>query len=88
MSLQFFAPAGVKSARHKKERDDGDENKINHRFCLQIADLGARLCAKHQPQHVDKVCGIRQIPAGWLCIAAAAGLRHSRAPGAELKCAG
>ena len=40
MSLQFSAPAGVKSAGHKKQRDDGDENKVNHRFCFQIASLG------------------------------------------------
>jgi hypothetical protein len=31
-SLEFFAPVGVKFAGHKKECDDGDENKINHRF--------------------------------------------------------
>jgi hypothetical protein len=41
MSLQFFAPAGVQSARHKKERDDGDENKINHKFGFQIAGFGS-----------------------------------------------
>jgi hypothetical protein len=41
MSLQFFAPAGVQPARHKKERDDGDENRVNHRFCFQIAGLGS-----------------------------------------------
>jgi hypothetical protein len=41
MSLQFFAPAGVKPAGHKKQRDDGDENKINHRFCFLIADPGS-----------------------------------------------
>src|ERR1039458_4601975 len=35
--------------------------------------VGARLCAKHQPQHVEKLCGTRHIPAGWLCEAAAAG---------------
>ena len=34
---------------------------------------GARLCAKHQPQHVEKLCGIRPIPAGHSCEAAAAG---------------
>jgi hypothetical protein len=28
---------GVKFARHKKERDYGDENKINHRFCFPVA---------------------------------------------------
>ena len=37
MSLQFFAPAGVQPARHKKERDDGDENRVNHRFGSQFA---------------------------------------------------
>jgi hypothetical protein len=31
-SLEFFAPVGVKLARHKKQGDDSDENKINHRF--------------------------------------------------------
>jgi hypothetical protein len=35
--------------------------------------VGARLCAKHQPQHVKKLCGIRNITAGWFCEAAAAG---------------
>jgi hypothetical protein len=33
-----------------------------------------------QPQHVEKLCGIRHIPAGWFCEAAAAALQHSRAP--------
>ena len=32
MSLKFFAPAGVKPARDKKERDDGDVNEVSHRF--------------------------------------------------------
>jgi hypothetical protein len=27
--------------------------------------IGARLCAKHQPQHVEKLCDIRHIPADW-----------------------
>jgi hypothetical protein len=35
----------------------------------------------HQPQHDEKVSGIRRIPAGRFCEAAAAGLQHSRAPG-------
>jgi hypothetical protein len=30
MSLQFFTPAGVKSAGHKKQCDDGDENEVSH----------------------------------------------------------
>ena len=30
--LEFFAPAGVKLARHKKQGDDGDENQVGHRF--------------------------------------------------------
>ena len=41
MSLQFSAPAGVKSAGHKKQRDDGDENKVNHRFCFHVAGPGS-----------------------------------------------
>jgi len=52
--------------------------------------IGARLCAKHQPQHVEKLCGIRRIPAGQSCEAAAAGpaqAGHSRAPGAVPECA-
>jgi hypothetical protein len=52
-----------------------------------VCQIGARLCAKHQSQHVEKLCGIRCIPAGWFCEAAAAGLRHSRAPGAVRECA-
>ncbi|MGA3284533.1 MAG: hypothetical protein ABSD57_08750 [Verrucomicrobiota bacterium] len=48
---------------------------------------GTRLCAEHQPQHVEKLCDTRRIPAGQSCEAAAAGLRHSRAPGAVPKCA-
>jgi hypothetical protein len=35
--------------------------------------IGARLCAKHQPQRVEKLCGTRRIPAGHSCEAAAAG---------------
>jgi hypothetical protein len=49
---------------------------------LKRNKIGARLCAKHQPQHVEKLCDIRRIPADWFCEAAAAGLRLSRAPGA------
>jgi len=30
--LKFFAPVGVKLARHKKQRDDGDVNNISHRL--------------------------------------------------------
>jgi hypothetical protein len=33
---------GVKFARHKKERDDGDENEVNHRFGFQIAGAMCR----------------------------------------------
>jgi hypothetical protein len=55
--------------------------------CPESNRIGARLCAKHQPQHVEKLYGIRRIPAGWFCEAAAAGLRHSRAPGAVRGCA-
>jgi hypothetical protein len=42
-SLEFFAPVGVKSAGHKKQRDDGDENKINHRLFHLTAIWGSRL---------------------------------------------
>jgi hypothetical protein len=31
-SLEFFAPVGVKLARHKKQGDDGDVNQVGHRF--------------------------------------------------------
>ena len=54
-----------------------------HKCCAP----GARLS---QPQHVEKICGIRRIPAGWFCEAAAAGpapAGHSRAPGAVRECA-
>jgi hypothetical protein len=47
--------------------------------------IGARLCAKHSRSDRDSTmkssAGIRRIRAGWFCEAAAAGLRHSRAPG-------
>jgi hypothetical protein len=43
--------------------------------------IGARLCAKHQPQHIKRLCGIGHKATGWFCKTAAAGLRHSRAPG-------
>ena len=29
---EFFAPAGVNFARHKKQGEDSDENQIGHRF--------------------------------------------------------
>jgi hypothetical protein len=35
-SLEFFAPAGVQFARHKKKRDDSNENKVSHRFCFKL----------------------------------------------------
>jgi hypothetical protein len=35
MSLQFFAPAGVKPARDKKERDDGEVDEVSHTLCFQ-----------------------------------------------------
>jgi hypothetical protein len=50
-------------------------------------DGGARLCAKHQPQHIEKLRGITHISAGCICEAAAAGLRHIRAPRAVRGCA-
>jgi hypothetical protein len=31
-ALEFFAPMGVKLARHKKQGEDGDENQVGHRF--------------------------------------------------------
>jgi hypothetical protein len=34
--LEFFAPMGIKFARHKKQGDDGDVNKISHRFRFGI----------------------------------------------------
>jgi hypothetical protein len=30
MALQFFAPAGVESARDKKERDDSEIDEVSH----------------------------------------------------------
>ena len=27
--------------------------------------VGARLCTRHQPQYVEKLCDIRRIPIGW-----------------------
>src|SRR5450759_437004 len=41
MSLQFFAPAGVKPARDKKERDNGEMDEVSHRLCFQIAGSGS-----------------------------------------------
>jgi hypothetical protein len=37
-SLEFFAPVGVKLARHKKEGDDGDVNKVSHRFRFKVVN--------------------------------------------------
>jgi hypothetical protein len=31
-SSKFFAPTSVKPARHEKQGDDGDKNKISHGF--------------------------------------------------------
>jgi hypothetical protein len=66
-SLEFFAPVGVKLARHKKQGDDGDENKINHRFCFQIAGAMCRSrlpielnCVRSCPHH-DAIPGKRLI---------------------------
>jgi hypothetical protein len=50
-SLEFFAPVGVKLARHKKQGDDGDENKINHRFCFQIA---GKTCQSRLPAESNR----------------------------------
>jgi len=50
MSLQFFAPAGVKPARDKKERDDGEVDEVSHGFCFKLRALGARLS---QPQQIE-----------------------------------
>jgi len=41
MSLQIFAPAGVEFASHKKQRDDGDENKVSHELYLPFAASGS-----------------------------------------------
>jgi hypothetical protein len=30
--LEFFAPVGVKFARHKKQGEDSDEYQIGHRY--------------------------------------------------------
>jgi hypothetical protein len=43
---------GVKFARHKKERDDGDENKIKHRFCFQIA---GKACWSRLPVESNRI---------------------------------
>jgi hypothetical protein len=45
-SLEFFAPVGVKLARHKKQGDDGDENQINHTFCLPVAGEACQPAAR------------------------------------------
>jgi len=29
--------------------------------------IGARLCAKHQPQHIERLCGIGHVSAGRFC---------------------
>jgi len=47
-------------------------------------EVGARLCAKHQPQHVEKLYGIRCIPTGLglrSCCGWSRPAGHSRAPG-------
>jgi hypothetical protein len=31
-ALEFFAPVGVDLARHKKQGEHGDVNKVSHRF--------------------------------------------------------
>jgi len=42
---------------------------------------GPRLCALHQPQHIETLHGHRRIPARHASGGAAAGPRHSRGPG-------
>ena len=49
--------------------------------------IRARLCATHQPQHVEMRCDVRRIRAVQSCEASAADLRHCRAPGALSGCA-
>jgi len=34
MVSEFFAPMRVELRGHKKQRDDGDENQVSHRFRL------------------------------------------------------
>ena len=37
---------GVKLARHKKQGEDGDENQINHTFCLPVAGEASQPAAR------------------------------------------
>ena len=57
-------------------------NRAHLGTAAKVSRNGARLCATHQPQHVEIHCGFGRIPCAQSCEAAAAGLRHSRAPGA------
>jgi len=50
MSLQFFAPAGVKPAGHKKQRDDGEVDDVSHGLFQFTGNLG----------FVLKLFGVRQ----------------------------
>jgi hypothetical protein len=50
------------------------------RTAPERSKVGARLGVQHQPQHVKNLRGIRRMPTGQFCEAAAAGLRRSRAP--------
>jgi prepilin-type N-terminal cleavage/methylation domain-containing protein len=73
----------VVSAHRGAIAGGGDARRTHSGTAPERDEIGARLCAKHQPQHVKKLCGIRRIPAGWFCEAAAAGpapAGHSRAP--------
>jgi len=52
--------------------------------CLRTQQIGARLCAERQPQHVEKLRGVRCIPTGRVlrsCCGWSRPARHSRAPG-------
>jgi hypothetical protein len=37
-SLEFFAPVGVDLARHKKQSEHGDVNKVSHRFRFKVVN--------------------------------------------------
>jgi hypothetical protein len=50
------------------------------RTAPERSKVGARLGVQHQPQRVKNLRGIRRMPTGQFCEAAAAGLRRSRAP--------
>ena len=55
-------------------------NRAYLRTAPERSKVGARLGVQHQPQHVKNLRGIRRMPTGQFCEAAATGLRHSRTP--------